>query len=359
MTGLERFKATMERRPVDRPPVDFIATPEMEERLVRDLGLPDREALYRRVGSDCRRIGPVLKPHFPGEYYAHPFVRETAPGRFIDTWGIAWQKSVMKAGDVFFDVVDFPLKNASSLRELEEYPWPDPEKEWDFSTIHTQAHAHPELAVLSSTSAVFDDAWRMVGIDKFMMDLALEPDFIHLLLRKVCDYWLKYARLILENAGGRIDLMWTSDDLGTQNGLFVSRDMCKEFIMPHIKERADLFKKYGAHAAMHSCGGIYPIIPDIIECGVEVLNPIQPAAKGMDRRKIKAEFGKELVFHGSIDQQNILVFGKPEDVVRETRECMEALGKGGGYIVAPSHALETDIPTENVLALYGTALLHQ
>ena len=92
---------------------------------------------------------------------------------------------------------------------------------------------------------------------------------------------------------------------------------------------------------------------------MEVLNPIQPAAKGMDRKKIKAEFGKDLVFHGSIDQQNILVFGNREAVARETRECMEVLGKDGGYIVAPSHALETDIPTENVLALYETASSHK
>jgi uroporphyrinogen decarboxylase len=210
--------------------------------------------------------------------------------------------------------------------------------------------------VTSSTSAVFDDAWRMTGIDRFMMDLVLNPDFVRMLLRKVCDYWLKYARLILENAEGRIDLMWTSDDLGTQNGPFISREMAREFIMPHIRERADLFKSFGARVAMHSCGGIYPLIPDIIECGVEVLNPIQPAARGMDRRKIKAAFGNRLVFHGSVDQQKTMVFGTPGDVARETRECMETLGAGGGYIVASSHALETDIPTENVLALYETAL---
>jgi uroporphyrinogen decarboxylase len=187
------------------------------------------------------------------------------------------------------------------------------------------------------------------------MTLALNPETARALLRKVCDYWLKYARLILEAAEGRIDLMWTMDDLGTQNGLFISRDMCREYIMPLITERARLFKDFGARVAMHSCGGIFEIIPDIIQAGVEVLNPIQPKARGMDRRKIKSEFGDKLIFHGSVDQQEILVFGSPEDVKRETLECLRTLGRGGGYIVAASHELETDIPIENVLAMFDTA----
>jgi uroporphyrinogen decarboxylase len=193
----------------------------------------------------------------------------------------------------------------------------------------------------------------MRGIDRFMMDLALDPDIARAILRKSCDYWMKFARLILENV--RVDMMCMSDDLGTQNGLFISREMFREFVMPLTRERADLFKSFGARVFMHSCGGIFPIIPDIIEAGVEILNPLQPRAKGMDRGEIKKTFGDRLVFHGSIDQQNILVFGSKDDVIKETRECIEVLGKNGGYIVSPSHALESDIPVETVVALYETA----
>jgi uroporphyrinogen decarboxylase len=107
---------------------------------------------------------------------------------------------------------------------------------------------------------------------------------------------------------------------------------------------------------MHSCGGIFPLIPDLIDAGVEVLNPIQPRARGMDRRAVKAAFGDRLVFHGSVDQQRTLVFGSPDEVRREVKECVEVLGRGGGYVISPSHALEADIPVENVIALYEAAL---
>jgi uroporphyrinogen decarboxylase len=135
----------------------------------------------------------------------------------------------------------------------------------------------------------------------------------------------------------------------------MSPQMCREFVMPLVRERAGLFKDYGATVVMHSCGGVYPVIGDIADAGVDILNPIQPRARGMDRRRIKQEFGSRLIFHGSVDQQTALVFGTPEDVRKDTIDCLSTLGKGGGYIVAASHELEADISTANVVALYDTA----
>jgi len=263
----------------------------------------------------------------------------------------------MKTGDVFYEVVDFPLKDCNTLADVESHTWPLAANDWNFSVVRGQLNAAGGRAVSGSLlGSVFDDAWRLTGMDQWLMNLALEPQLCQAILRKVCDYWVDFGRLLLESAGGKIDLMWTSDDLGTQNGLLISREMCREFVMPLIRERINLFKSFKARAFMHSCGGIYPIVQDLIACGVEVLNPIQSRCQGMDRRKLKDEFGEKLVFHGSVDQQAALVFGSAQDVIEETRSCLETLGQGGGYIVAPSHALETDISTANVLALYDIAL---
>ena len=357
MTGKERVLATIAREPIDRYPVDYFATAEMEKRLLCDLKLADTEGLYQRLGADIFRVCPAPRRTPHGEYYGHIFERELDQGRYLDNWGITWQRADMQTGDVFYEVVDFPLLNCATLAEIEGHPWPRAANDWDFTGISTQIASSGNRAISGSLlGSVFDDAWRLTGLDRFLLNLALEPELCHAILRKVCNYWLDFGRFLLESAGGKIDLMWTSDDLGTQNGLLISREMCREFVTPLLRERVRLFKNFQACAVMHSCGGIYPVIPDLIACGVEVLNPIQSRCQGMDRKQLKQEFGRELVFHGSVDQQSALVFGSAQDVVKDTRQCLETLGHGGGYIVAPSHALETDISTVNVLALYETAL---
>ena len=355
MTSRERVMATIAREPVDRVPIDVQCTRVMEERLISDLGLVDVNGLRERFGADIVTIRPAIKNAGFGNYYGHWFPKQIDQNRFIDNWGITWQKTIFSSGDIFYDVVDSPLKNLKTVKDLEEWPWPNPAEDWDFSTIKKQALEHKDMAIAGKTSAVFDDTWRLRGLENFMMDMAINPDFVHALLRKVCDYWLEYGRLVLEAAEGTIDLMWTCDDLGGQKGLLMSPDMCREYIMPLIRERADLFKSYGTKVMMHCCGGIYPVIGDIIQSGVDVLNPIQTNAYGMDRKRLNKEFGSCLVFHGSVDQQKALVFGSVDDVVKETKECLSVLGKGGGYIVAASHRLEADIPTENVVAMFDTA----
>ena len=319
------------------------------------LGLSDAEALYRYTGSDFRTVEPkVLIPNL-GEYYRHIFVRQIGPGTFVDTWGITWQRVEIPTADVFYDVVDWPLKGVDTVAEVEDYPLPDPGAEWDFSDIQAAARRYAPYAVTAKTAAVFEDAWRLLGFEKMLLDMSINPDLVHAVLRKVCDYWLKYARLVLEAAGGLIDVMWTCDDLGTQTGPIISPGACRRFVMPLVKERAELFRRYNASVIMHCCGGIAPMIGDMITAGVEALNPIQAAAAGMDRKALKERYGQRLIFHGSVDQQRVLVPGTPRDVERETRQCIDILGKGGGYIVAASHEIEADIPVENVKAMFLTA----
>ncbi len=358
MNSRERVLTVLEGGIPDRCPIDFECTSRMATMLIEHFDLADGEALHRYLGSDIRKVGPARRRDCIGGYYSHLFVRQVGEATYLDNWGITWQRAPMPSGDVFYDVVDSPLKGATSIGEIEDHAYPSPAEDWDFSSVRHRATQHEGYAIAASTAGAFDDAWRLLGFENMLLGMHAHPEVVAAVMRKVCDYWTEYARLMLEAAAGTIDLMWTKDDLGTQNGLMISRSACQQFVIPLTKERVDLFHKYGAKAIMHCCGGIAPIIGDLIAAGVEALNPIQSAAHGMDRRKLKAEHGDRLVFHGSVDQQRVLVPGTPEDVVRDTKECIDVLGRNGGYIVASSHAIEADIPVENVRAMFLTAQEH-
>ena len=155
---------------------------------------------------------------------------------------------------------------------------------------------------------------------------------------------------------GKIDGVFVGDDFGTQQGLLISPEMWRKYVKTRYKKLISVIKSYGLKYCHHSCGGIRPIIPDLIEIGIDVLHPIQPLAAGMNNKELSREFGKELTFYGGIDEQRTLPNGSPEDVKREVRERINTLGKYGGYIVAPSHAFQPDTPMENVIAVYEEVL---
>jgi uroporphyrinogen decarboxylase len=356
MNSRERVLAVLAGEVPDRCPIDFQCTGTMRKRIIEAIGLADGEVLLRRFGSDFRPVGARPHARYIGGYYGHLFTTQIDQDTYVDNWGIAWRRAPMPSGDIFYDVVDSPLKRAEGVSDVEAHSFPSAAEDWDYSGIRQRAEQLAGYAVTGSTSAVFDDAWRLLGFENMLLAMHTNPDMVDAVLRKVCDSWREHARLTLEAAGGAIDLMWTRDDLGTQNGLLMSPAACRRFVIPLIRERVDLFRQYGAGAMMHCCGGIAPIVGDLVEAGVQVLNPIQSAAHGMDRAALKEAYGDRLAFHGSVDEQRVLVPGTPDDVVRETKECIDVLGKGGGYIVASSHELEADIPVENVVAMFDTAL---
>jgi uroporphyrinogen decarboxylase len=188
------------------------------------------------------------------------------------------------------------------------------------------------------------------------MDLALEPEKAEILLDKVNDLAIDFFQECMKHVAGKVDGVFVGDDFGTQGGLLMSPDMWRTYIKPRYEKLISVIKGCGVKYCHHSCGGIRPIISDLIEIGVDVLHPIQPLALGMDPKELSEEFGKDLTFYGGIDEQRTLPTGLPEDVKREVRDRIATFGKYGGYIVAPSHAFQPDIPLENVLALYEEVL---
>ena len=195
-------------------------------------------------------------------------------------------------------------------------------------------------------------AMYLRGVDQILLDVALAPEIAETIFRQITAFYLEYARRTFEAADGGIDIFMTGDDFGTQKGLFMSPDMWRRFLRPGFKAFVDLGRQYGMKVAHHSCGSIKPIIPDLIQCGLEVLNPIQPDVDDMDRRELKSRFGDRLSFHGSISIQRTLPFGTPDDVRNEVRQRVQTLAPGGGFIFCTAHNIQADTPIENVVALF-------
>ncbi len=196
----------------------------------------------------------------------------------------------------------------------------------------------------------------MRGFDEFLLDLAIAPERAAAVMDRVQAYLMERTRRILEAGRGLIDMIEYNDDVGGQNGLLISPAAWRQHLKPRMAEFIRLCKPYGVAVRYHSCGGIRPIIPDLIEIGVDVLNPVQTTARGMDAEGLKRDFGDRLSFNGGIDTQGLLPHATADEVRRETRRLIDTLGRDGGLILAPSHVYQADVPVENVVAVYEVAL---
>jgi uroporphyrinogen decarboxylase len=189
-----------------------------------------------------------------------------------------------------------------------------------------------------------------------MMDLVLNEELIQKTIEKIMAFFIEYYTRIFEAGKGNIDFLFYKDDFGTQNSLLISKDMFKKYFKSTLAQLVALSESYGATLILHSCGSVIELIPDFIDTGIKVLDPIQVTAKDMDISVLKKRFGDVLTFHGAIDTQKLLPKGKPEEVKETVEKTISILGKGGGYFFSPSHRLQQDTPVENVMAMYDAAL---
>jgi uroporphyrinogen decarboxylase len=185
------------------------------------------------------------------------------------------------------------------------------------------------------------------------LDMAERPEWVHFLCQKFTDFYLEDYTRAAEITHGRIDLYLVISDLGSQRGPLISLDMFREFVAPYLKQMTNRIHSLGGLVMYHSCGMIAPFISDLIDLGVDVLDPIQPAGPEMQPENLKRKFGGRLSFHGGIDMQNLLPNGRPAQVEAEARRYCEVLGAGGGYILGPAHLFQPDVPPENIVAVYG------
>ena len=345
MNPRERVLAAIERRSPDRAPADYKADPEVNRRMLERLGAGDLDALQDRLETDIRRIEPR---------YVGPPDRQLGGGVVEDYWGIRSKPVKTAAGtDVMF--VKSALADARTVAEYERFPWPWPDI-FDYSALAEGCRRYPEHAVLFEGSDLFTRPCILRGMENLLVDMVERQDLAHFLLDKFTAFYCEELTRALEATRGGFQLYCEWSDYGTQEGLLISIPMWREFAGPYLKRLIDVCHSGGVKFMLHSCGSVRRLIPDFLEIGIDVLDPIQVGARGMDPAELKREFGDRLSFHGAIDIQKTLPFGSPDDVRAEVVERVRTVGAGGGYIIAPTHEIQQDAPTENVLALYETSL---
>jgi uroporphyrinogen decarboxylase len=345
MTPRERWLAVVGRKPFDRIPMDYCGTGEMTAKLKAGLNCADEDALWLRLGVD--------RPHWVSAEYDDP---RPEGKRDSDIWGVKTRRVAYAGGTGAYDeVVDPPLAPLETVEELAKYPWPDPAR-WDASTVAERCKGLDKWAIQGGYFSVFYLYSNMRGVELSMEDLIASPEFAHAALERIFEIHYSFFEKTLKAAGGRIDFVEVTEDLGTQEAPLFSMATFREFIRPRMKQMMDLAHRYGARVMTHSDGAIRAFIPDLIEMGTDILNPIQWRCAGMEREGLKRDFGKDLVFHGGVDNQQTLPFGTVEDVRAEVRDNIRILGAGGGYILAPCHNVQVITPVENVVAMYEEGL---
>ena len=352
LTPRERVFLALSHKETDRVPVDFIATPETWTRLEHHLGVRGTEEVLRSLGVDLRHAR---------QSYVGPPLERRADGSWTDAWGVCRRSVAHQCGGVYEEIVGHPLAEVEDAGELEDYPWPRPDW-WSPDSVVEQIKAwdadRPYAIVLpefGDPGGIFEMAWYLRGMERFLTDMLCRPDIAAGIMSRVADFFEGTLEQIMRAARGRIDLVWTSDDIAHQHGPMVSPRVWEGLIAPHHERLNRRIHELGTCVMYHSCGAVRRFIPGLIETGVDVLDVLQFSADGMDPAEIKASFGDRLSFHGGLDVQSTLPCGTVEEVRRITRERIDVLAKDGGYILAPTHNVQPDTPPENIVAMYAEA----
>jgi uroporphyrinogen decarboxylase len=342
LSSRERVLCALEHKKPDRVPADMWAEPPVWVRLAEDLGLPDEDAVREHFGIDVRYISP----RYPAE--------TVSDGVMQNMWGERWKKAESVYG-CEWEHVDGALSQAAAFEELEAFPWPNCD-EVDYSVIPSQIKKYDGYAVFFGNADFFERPSLVRGIENFLADTLVNEDWVEFLQEKFVSFFIEDFYRTMEAAGGRIDVYWALTDLGTQDRLIMGRETMKRLIFKPLKRLADTVHREGVEMMFHSCGAVREAIPDLIRSGIDILNPLQPAAKGMEPAGLKRDFGSELCFHGGIDVQYLLPLSPPSEVRSGVSRVSKILGNDGGYILSPSHNIQLDTSTENIAAMYDTAL---
>ena len=357
MNSRERFQACCQRTTLDRAPIDYLAHHELDRRLKAHLGVSSEVELLDVLGCDFfylpARDLSQREDFLPYYRFAHRLdlteTERTCP------LGIRWRRQVFAAKFSVDEAIRGPLQDTTDPEDVLRFPWPKA-ADFDFGPLREIASAHgSRVRVGGFWTGILGDAFRMHGYQNFLTDLGAEPEFAHTLVDRLTEMYLELNDALFAALKGELDVWFFGNDFGTQAALLMSRSMWQDFYFENIRKLVALGHSHGLKVMMHSCGAVRPLIPLFIEAGVDILDPIQVSAKGMDLASLVAEFGDRIVFHGGIDTQHLLPEGSPGEVGAAVCSALELFDGRGNYILAPSQILGTDIPLENVLAMYRAA----
>ena len=344
----DRVLAAINHQPCDRVPTDYWGTPEMTDKLCRHLECATQLEMYDHLGIDgiLSAAPPYSGPPLP-EAYDNDWYYE------LQAWGMRFKAQTYDGGQ-YWEQVHYPLAEAETIADLQAYPWPDPDW-YDYAALARECVplAESGRALQVGYTAIFYYHNMLRGLEQSLMDPLLEPEFTHYLIRRITDFFLEYHRRCFEAAGDLVDITQVTDDWGAQKGLLTSPRVFETFYRAPTQQAIDLAKSCGIIVFHHDDGDMRPLLPTLVEMGIDVLNPLQWRCGDWDLAALKAEFGGSVCFHGGVDNQRTLPFGAPEDVRAEVERLVETLaGDRTGFILAPCHAIQSNTPVENVLAMY-------
>lgn len=338
MTPKERWLAVLRGEKPDRMPMDYWGTPEATAKVMKHLGCATEWDVFKKLHID--------RPVIVGPRYVGPPLRSG-----YDMWGCRYE-NVDYGGGTYAECVEHPLAQYQTVEEIEaNYTWPT--ADWfDYRDIPGQVKGKEEYPIRGGGSEPFLIYKDLRGMEQAYMDLAVNPEIVAYCLDKMFDLAYQDTIRIYEQLPGQVNLSYIAEDFGGQERLLFAPGVIREVFIPRMKRMIGLAHEAGAYAFFHSDGAIREIIPDMIEAGIDVLNPIQWRCAGMERAALKRDFGDRVVLHGGVDNQYTLAFGTPEQVRAEVCENMKLLGQGGGYILAPCHNIQVVSPAENIVAMY-------
>lgn len=341
MLPRERFLAALNRENPDRVPKNADFTPQALKTFQENSGV---EMPSEYFGFEARylNLNPTIK-----EMNFDPYLGELPFGSTVDEWGVG----EIPAHLYHLTQMVHPMRNFSSVAEIEAYPFPDIDADYRYVGLAEKVAAIHEagFAVMAGWTINFEQSWYLRGMDQFMLDFYDRPDFVDALLTKVTDIFCVFVEQMV--AAG-VDLILTGDDIGTQKGMMISPKLWRQWLKPHQARLVKVAKTTNPQVIVlyDSDGNFDPVIPDLIDIGIDVLGPVQPECN--DPAWLKREFGNHISFWGSIGVQSTLPFGTPDEVRFEVKKRIDVLGAGGGLLIAPSHVIPPETPWKNIAAFF-------
>ncbi len=366
LTSRERVRKTLNHEEPDRVPICIGATGASVNDLVyfqlKEYFKIEGDIEPFRSGHGDNIYDPRIFDHLGGDF-RHVFLKgnQNFQGEVLPNGGVKneWGVTTIKVGQ-FNEWIGTPLASAS-LIDLDSYNWPNPyegnrNRELKETVEDYYFNSNYSISTRSPARGFFDMACFLRGYDRFMMDMVHAKKLAHKLMGKILDVLLAFYDVLLSTAGPYVDIVETQDDLAHQNAPFFSPKMYHEFMLPYRKELNAFIKSKAPQAKIfqHCCGAIRKIIPNMMKAGIEVFNPVQPLAKGMNTAELKRDFGKDIIFFGGIDLQQKLA-GPPEVVEEEVKERIRDLAPGGGFILSPANVVQPDVPVSNLILLFKLA----
>jgi uroporphyrinogen decarboxylase len=328
--------------------------PEIKNKTQEYFGCDNYDELLDFLGVDFRNN---YGPSYVGQSFKkHP------DGTVEDLWGVKRKTVVYGKGTShqgsYSEVAESPLEKIKTLEEIAKYDhWASPDW-WDYSKVKADCMVyHPKYCVINvgdrlDRTSQLKPMMYLRGIQKIFVDMVMNPKIVEYIRDKIIAYFVAYNHRVFKAVEGEIDIFMMGDDIGAQTGPLLSLDMWRKYFKKAFKTYIDIAHQYKIPVMYHTCGDVKQFIPDFIECGLDILQSLQPKATNMDIKKLKQEFGKDITFQGAMDIQHILPLGKPADVKAMAKYALDSAKKGGGYIICTAHNIQIDTPIENVIALF-------